>query len=175
MVKLRTVELLTRATFSRSSNVNSILRHVVGMQIEKFAITESWIHKTFNKAQRKEISCNDSVSYFVWKGLSTFITVNVFLQIWCWSCHNGAALLKMSAFPKEQDDSTSQMQKAFLDGSVIAILSTTLCLVWTLLLFFHICYIFKLARIRLELKVIYCCEMGLSPFLIASLVSCAGL
>ncbi|XP_064295665.1 myotubularin-related protein 12 [Phalacrocorax carbo] len=38
------------------------------------------------------------------------------IPIWCWSCHNGAALLKMSAFPKDQDDSTSQMQKAFLDG-----------------------------------------------------------
>ncbi|XP_074788676.1 myotubularin-related protein 12 isoform X3 [Athene noctua] len=38
------------------------------------------------------------------------------IPIWCWSCHNGAALLKMSAFPKEQDDSTSQTQKAFLDG-----------------------------------------------------------
>ncbi|NXF68913.1 MTMRC protein, partial [Ciccaba nigrolineata] len=38
------------------------------------------------------------------------------IPIWCWSSHNGAALLKMSAFPKEQDDSTSQMQKAFLDG-----------------------------------------------------------
>lgn len=148
-----TVELFTRAIFSRSSNVNSILRHVIGMQIEKnFAITELWIHKTFNKAQRKKISCNDSVSYFVWNGLSTSITVNLFLQIWCWSCHNGAALLKMSAFPKEQDDSTSQMQKAFLDGSVIAILSTTLCLVWTLLLFFHICHIFKLARIRARTK-----------------------
>ncbi|XP_027490559.1 myotubularin-related protein 12 isoform X2 [Corapipo altera] len=41
------------------------------------------------------------------------------IPIWCWSCHNGAALLKMSAFPKEQDDSTSQMQKAFLDGRVL--------------------------------------------------------
>ncbi|KAF1559622.1 Myotubularin-related protein 12, partial [Eudyptes schlegeli] len=38
------------------------------------------------------------------------------IPIWCWSCHNGAALLKMSAFPKEQDDITSQTQKAFLDG-----------------------------------------------------------
>ncbi|NWU94069.1 MTMRC protein, partial [Upupa epops] len=38
------------------------------------------------------------------------------IPIWCFSCHNGAALLKMSTFPKEQDDSTSQMQKAFLDG-----------------------------------------------------------
>lgn len=102
--------------------------------------------------------------------------INVFLQIWCWSCHSGAALLKMSAFPKEQDDSTSQMQKAFLDGSVIAILSTTLCLVWTLLLFFHICYIFKLAHLRrqvLDLKVVFCSEMGLSLW--PALVSCAGL
>ncbi|KAM8985561.1 myotubularin-related protein 12 [Ara ararauna] len=38
------------------------------------------------------------------------------IPIWCWSCHNGAALLKMSAFPKEQDDIASQTQKAFLDG-----------------------------------------------------------
>lgn len=93
--------------------------------------------------------------------------VNVFLQIWCWSCHNGAALLKMSAFPKEQDDIASQTQKAFLNGSVIAILSTTLCLVWTLLLFFHICYIFKLARIRKQVpnvKVVFCSGMGLIPW-----------
>uniref|UniRef100_A0ACB8EP61 Myotubularin- protein 12 n=1 Tax=Sphaerodactylus townsendi TaxID=933632 RepID=A0ACB8EP61_9SAUR len=38
------------------------------------------------------------------------------VPIWCWSCHNGASLLKMSSFPKEQDDSTSQMQKIFLEG-----------------------------------------------------------
>uniref|UniRef100_A0A8D0HBY2 Myotubularin-related protein 12 n=1 Tax=Sphenodon punctatus TaxID=8508 RepID=A0A8D0HBY2_SPHPU len=38
------------------------------------------------------------------------------IPIWCWSCHNGAALLKMSAFPKEQEDATSQMQRTFLDG-----------------------------------------------------------
>nr|XP_048706086.1 myotubularin-related protein 12 isoform X4 [Caretta caretta] len=37
-------------------------------------------------------------------------------RIWCWSCHNGASLLKMSAFPKEQEDNTSQMHKIFLDG-----------------------------------------------------------
>ncbi|CAM4668526.1 myotubularin-related protein 12 [Lepidochelys kempii] len=38
------------------------------------------------------------------------------IPIWCWSCHNGASLLKMSAFPKEQEDNTSQMHKIFLDG-----------------------------------------------------------
>lgn len=49
------------------------------------------------------------------------ITYQCVLQIWCWSCHNGAALLKMSAFPKDQDDSTSQMQKIFLEGLVITV------------------------------------------------------
>lgn len=38
------------------------------------------------------------------------------IPIWCWSCHNGSALLKMSALPKEQDDSALQIQKSFLDG-----------------------------------------------------------
>ncbi|XP_044287122.1 myotubularin-related protein 12 isoform X1 [Varanus komodoensis] len=38
------------------------------------------------------------------------------IPIWCWSCHNGAALLKMSTFPKEQDDNASQMHRHFLDG-----------------------------------------------------------
>nr|XP_014425687.1 myotubularin-related protein 12 isoform X1 [Pelodiscus sinensis] len=38
------------------------------------------------------------------------------IPIWCWSCHNGASLLKMSAFPKEQEDNTSQMHRLFLDG-----------------------------------------------------------
>uniref|UniRef100_A0A8C0NPP5 Myotubularin-related protein 12 n=2 Tax=Canis lupus familiaris TaxID=9615 RepID=A0A8C0NPP5_CANLF len=38
------------------------------------------------------------------------------IPIWCWSCHNGCALLKMSALPKEQDDGSLQIQKSFLDG-----------------------------------------------------------
>ncbi|XP_036134806.1 myotubularin-related protein 12 isoform X3 [Molossus molossus] len=38
------------------------------------------------------------------------------IPIWCWSYHNGCALLKMSALPKEQDDSILQIQKSFLDG-----------------------------------------------------------
>ncbi|XP_044772915.1 myotubularin-related protein 12 isoform X3 [Neomonachus schauinslandi] len=38
------------------------------------------------------------------------------IPIWCWSCHNGCALLKMSALPKEQDDGLLQIQKSFLDG-----------------------------------------------------------
>lgn len=38
------------------------------------------------------------------------------IPIWCWSCHNGSALLKMSALPKEQDDAILQIHKSFLDG-----------------------------------------------------------
>ncbi|XP_036703345.1 myotubularin-related protein 12 isoform X2 [Balaenoptera musculus] len=38
------------------------------------------------------------------------------IPIWCWSCHSGCALLKMSALPKEQDDGILQIQKNFLDG-----------------------------------------------------------
>ncbi|XP_077611961.1 myotubularin-related protein 12 isoform X2 [Crocuta crocuta] len=39
------------------------------------------------------------------------------IPLWCWSCHNGCALLKMSPLPKkEQDDGISQVQKSFLDG-----------------------------------------------------------
>ncbi|KFW05833.1 Myotubularin-related protein 12, partial [Eurypyga helias] len=72
----------------------------VSENIEKFlVITQSF----------KQILCVGQFTNF-------YHLENVFLQIWCWSCHNGAALLKMSAFPKEQDDSTSQTQKAFLDG-----------------------------------------------------------
>ncbi|KAM9103884.1 myotubularin-related protein 12 isoform 2-T2 [Megaptera novaeangliae] len=38
------------------------------------------------------------------------------IPIWCWSCHSGCALLKMSALPKEQDDGVLQIQKNFLDA-----------------------------------------------------------
>ncbi|XP_022349097.1 myotubularin-related protein 12 isoform X2 [Enhydra lutris kenyoni] len=38
------------------------------------------------------------------------------IPIWCWSCHNGCAILKMSALPKEPDDGLLQNQKSFLDG-----------------------------------------------------------
>ncbi|XP_058428073.1 myotubularin-related protein 12 isoform X4 [Marmota monax] len=38
------------------------------------------------------------------------------IPIWCWSCHNGSALLKMSAPPKEQDDGVLQIQKSVSDG-----------------------------------------------------------
>nr|KAF6355530.1 myotubularin related protein 12 [Myotis myotis] len=38
------------------------------------------------------------------------------IPIWCWSYHNGCALLKMSALPREQDDGILQTHKNFLDG-----------------------------------------------------------
>ncbi|XP_034956247.2 myotubularin-related protein 12 [Zootoca vivipara] len=37
------------------------------------------------------------------------------IPIWCWSCHNAAALLKMYTLPKEQDDNALQTQKSFLE------------------------------------------------------------
>ncbi|XP_078531029.1 myotubularin-related protein 12 isoform X2 [Lissotriton helveticus] len=38
------------------------------------------------------------------------------IPIWCWSCPNGCALMKMSPLPKEQDEGISLQQKEFLDG-----------------------------------------------------------
>ncbi|XP_075462196.1 myotubularin-related protein 12-like [Ascaphus truei] len=37
------------------------------------------------------------------------------IPIWCWSCHNGSALLKMASLPKEVDDAVLQAQRTFLD------------------------------------------------------------
>ncbi|KAM8961599.1 myotubularin-related protein 12 isoform 2-T2 [Pelodytes ibericus] len=36
------------------------------------------------------------------------------IPIWCWSCQNGSALLKMASLPKEVDEVTIQEQKTFL-------------------------------------------------------------
>uniref|UniRef100_A0A803YL45 Myotubularin-related protein 12 n=1 Tax=Meleagris gallopavo TaxID=9103 RepID=A0A803YL45_MELGA len=85
-------------------------------QTVMFDTLEDWrdeLERTRGNVQYKAVSTNEDIHLILPKKL---MLVSVFLQIWCWSCHNGAALLKMSAFPKEQDDSTSQMQKAFLDG-----------------------------------------------------------
>ncbi|XP_053304131.1 myotubularin-related protein 12 [Spea bombifrons] len=38
------------------------------------------------------------------------------IPIWCWSCQNGSALLKMASLPKDVDDATVQEQKTFLDS-----------------------------------------------------------
>ncbi|XP_069076567.1 myotubularin-related protein 12 isoform X2 [Pleurodeles waltl] len=38
------------------------------------------------------------------------------IPLWCWSCPNGCALMKMSPLPKEQDEGILQQQKEFLDG-----------------------------------------------------------
>ncbi|XP_053555639.1 myotubularin-related protein 12 [Bombina bombina] len=38
------------------------------------------------------------------------------IPIWCWSCHNGSALLKMASLPREVDDVTMQQQRSFLEG-----------------------------------------------------------
>ncbi|KAM4709822.1 myotubularin-related protein 12 [Discoglossus pictus] len=37
------------------------------------------------------------------------------IPIWCWSCHNGSALLKMTSLPKEVDEAMIQQQRTFLE------------------------------------------------------------
>uniref|UniRef100_A0A669QIA4 Myotubularin related protein 12 n=1 Tax=Phasianus colchicus TaxID=9054 RepID=A0A669QIA4_PHACC len=99
-------------------------------QTVMFDTLEDWrdeLERTKGNVQYKAVSTNEG--YKVSEKLPLYFVVPICVSeesilkyegrgipIWCWSCHNGAALLKMSAFPKEQDDSTSQMQKAFLDG-----------------------------------------------------------
>ncbi|KAM9167922.1 myotubularin-related protein 12 [Mergus octosetaceus] len=99
-------------------------------QTVMFDTLEDWrneLERTKGNVQYKVVTTNEG--YRISEKLPLYFVVPICLSeetilkyegrgipIWCWSCHNGAALLKMSAFPKEQDDSTAQMQKAFLDG-----------------------------------------------------------
>ncbi|XP_039946378.1 myotubularin-related protein 12 isoform X2 [Hirundo rustica] len=99
-------------------------------QTVMFETLEDWrdeLERTKGNVKYKAVTTNEG--YRVSEKLPLYFVVPICISeesilkyegrgipIWCWSCHNGAALLKMSAFPKEQDDSTSQMQKAFLDG-----------------------------------------------------------
>uniref|UniRef100_A0A8C9KXB2 Myotubularin related protein 12 n=1 Tax=Serinus canaria TaxID=9135 RepID=A0A8C9KXB2_SERCA len=99
-------------------------------QTVMFETLEDWrdeLERTKGNVKYKAVTTNEG--YRVSEKLPLYFVVPICISeesilkyegrgipIWCWSCHNGAALLKMSTFPKEQDDSTSQMQKAFLDG-----------------------------------------------------------
>ncbi|KAJ6656119.1 hypothetical protein lerEdw1_004170 [Lerista edwardsae] len=99
-------------------------------QTVMFDSVKDWrqeLERTKGNLKFKAVSVNEG--YKVSKKLPTYFVVPMAVSedsilqyqgkgipIWCWSCHNGAALLKMSALPKEQDDSTTQIQKAFLDG-----------------------------------------------------------
>ncbi|XP_041346139.1 myotubularin-related protein 12 isoform X1 [Pyrgilauda ruficollis] len=99
-------------------------------QTVMFETLEDWrdeLERTKGNVKYKAVTTNEG--YRVSEKLPLYFVVPICISeesilkyegrgipIWCWSCHNGAALLKMSSFPKEQDDSTSQMQKAFLDG-----------------------------------------------------------
>uniref|UniRef100_A0A4X2KAL1 Myotubularin-related protein 12 n=1 Tax=Vombatus ursinus TaxID=29139 RepID=A0A4X2KAL1_VOMUR len=99
-------------------------------QTVMFDTIKDWrweLERTKGNIKYKAVSANEG--YKVCEKLPAYFVVPVSLSeediscfqgrgipIWCWSCHNGCALLKMSAFPKEQDDSNLQIQKAFLDG-----------------------------------------------------------
>ncbi|XP_038599839.1 myotubularin-related protein 12 isoform X1 [Tachyglossus aculeatus] len=85
------------------------------------------LERTRGNMKYKAVSANEG--YKICEKLPAYFVVPISLPeedisrfqgkgvpIWCWSCHNSCALLKMSAFPREPDDSTLQIQKAFLDG-----------------------------------------------------------
>ncbi|XP_031801743.1 myotubularin-related protein 12 isoform X2 [Sarcophilus harrisii] len=100
-------------------------------QTVMFDTIKDWhweLERTKGNIKYKAVSANEG--YKVCEKLPAYFVVPVSLPeediscfqgrgipIWCWSYHNGCALLKMSAFPKEQDDSILQIQKAFLDGT----------------------------------------------------------
>lgn len=95
-----------------------------------FDTLEDWcweLERTKGNMKYKAVSVNEG--YKVCERLPAYFVVPIPLPeeivprfqghgipIWCWSCHNGCALLKMSALPKEQDDGILQIQKNFLDG-----------------------------------------------------------
>ncbi|XP_070599584.1 myotubularin-related protein 12 isoform X2 [Erythrolamprus reginae] len=99
-------------------------------QVVWFDSIKDWrqeLERTKGNLKYKAVSANED--YKVSKKLPTYFVVpmaiseeSIFqyqgrgIPIWCWSCHNSAALLKMSTFAKEQDDNTSQLHKLFLDG-----------------------------------------------------------
>ncbi|XP_061471664.1 myotubularin-related protein 12 isoform X2 [Rhineura floridana] len=99
-------------------------------QTVKFDSIKDWrqeLERTKGNLKFKAVSSNED--YKVSKKLPAYFVVpmsvseeNILqyqgrgIPIWCWSCHSGAALLKMSNLPKEQDDNTLQMQKIFLEG-----------------------------------------------------------
>nr|XP_033789261.1 myotubularin-related protein 12 isoform X2 [Geotrypetes seraphini] len=96
-------------------------------QTVMFDTLEDWrleLERTKGNIKYKAVSSN--ASYGLCEKLPPFFVVPMSLleedisefqgkgvPIWCWSCHNGSALLKMAALPKEQDESMLQRHKTF--------------------------------------------------------------
>ncbi|XP_068846576.1 myotubularin-related protein 12 isoform X1 [Capricornis sumatraensis] len=121
---LKRLFLFSYATAARNSPATDPKKHAV-----MFDTLQDWcreLERTKGNMKYKAVSVNEG--YKVCERLPAYFVVPaalleediVFFQgrgipIWCWSCHNGCALLKMSALPKEQDDGVLQIQKNFLD------------------------------------------------------------
>ncbi|XP_058420267.1 myotubularin-related protein 12 isoform X1 [Diceros bicornis minor] len=122
---LKRLFLFSYATASQNNTATDPRSHTV-----MFDTLKDWcweLERTKGNMKYKAVSVNEG--YRVCERLPAYFVVPTPLPeedvprfqghgipIWCWSCHNGCALLKMSALPKEQDDGVLQIQKSFLDG-----------------------------------------------------------
>ncbi|XP_039698656.1 myotubularin-related protein 12 isoform X2 [Pteropus medius] len=122
---LKRLFLFSYATAVQNNTATNPKKHTI-----MFDTLEDWcweLERTKGNAKYRAVSVNEG--YRVCERLPAYFVVPTPLPeenvprfqghgipIWCWSCHNGCALLKMSALPKEQDDSILQVQKSFLDG-----------------------------------------------------------
>uniref|UniRef100_A0A2I2YUI7 Myotubularin-related protein 12 n=1 Tax=Gorilla gorilla gorilla TaxID=9595 RepID=A0A2I2YUI7_GORGO len=122
---LKRLFLFSYATAAQNNTVTDPKNHTV-----MFDTLKDWcweLERTKGNMKYKAVSVNEG--YKVCERLPAYFVVPTPLPeenvqrfqghgipIWCWSCHNGSALLKMSALPKEQDDGILQIQKSFLDG-----------------------------------------------------------
>nr|BAA91195.1 unnamed protein product [Homo sapiens] len=122
---LKRLFLFSYATAAQNNTVTVPKNHTV-----MFDTLKDWcweLERTKGNMKYKAVSVNEG--YKVCERLPAYFVVPTPLPeenvqrfqghgipIWCWSCHNGSALLKMSALPKEQDDGILQIQKSFLDG-----------------------------------------------------------
>uniref|UniRef100_A0A2K6K0Q3 Myotubularin-related protein 12 n=2 Tax=Rhinopithecus TaxID=542827 RepID=A0A2K6K0Q3_RHIBE len=122
---LKRLFLFSYATAAQNNTVTDPKNHTV-----MFDTLKDWcweLERTKGNMKYKAVSVNEG--YKVCERLPAHFVVPTPLPeenvqrfqghgipIWCWSCHNGSALLKMSALPKEQDDGILQIQKSFLDG-----------------------------------------------------------
>uniref|UniRef100_A0A2K5L5Y7 Myotubularin-related protein 12 n=1 Tax=Cercocebus atys TaxID=9531 RepID=A0A2K5L5Y7_CERAT len=122
---LKRLFLFSYATAAQNNTVTDPKNHTI-----MFDTLKDWcweLERTKGNMKYKAVSVNEG--YKVCERLPAYFVVPTPLPeenvqrfqghgipIWCWSCHNGSALLKMSALPKEQDDGILQIQKSFLDG-----------------------------------------------------------
>ncbi|KAM6223117.1 myotubularin-related protein 12 isoform 3-T3 [Rhynchocyon petersi] len=122
---LKRLFLFSYANASQSSPATDPENHTV-----MFDTFKDWcweLERTKGSVKYKAVSVNEE--YKVCDRLPAYFVIPIALPeeeiphfqghgipIWCWSYHNGCALLKMSSLPKEQDDTVLQMQKSFLDG-----------------------------------------------------------